>query len=217
MKLLVTWPLAAKGDGWPSQCVPYHLALHEWCVKHDVPAMTLRGYLDENRNQALLLAQQMDCTHVAMLDGDHQHPPETLERLWQHAQDDPTRMVVAGVAPQAEGIHRPMFGIISGPPDKPRRTPITQWGVGQLVSCDWTAVCAAIISVKVMQLWPKPWFWFSYDKAGRWTTEDINFCDGLWRHEEPVYVDTGLVLPHRSEHYVGLEDWRRESGRGGEE
>lgn len=204
MKLLVTWPLGAKGADWPNACVPYHLAIHEWCVRHDVPTMVLRGYLDENRNQALLLARREGFTHVAMLDGDHKHPPDTIERLWQHVQDDPKRMVVAGLNYQSAGINRPMIGVYAGG----KRQTITRWET-PLITVGWAALCACIVSVNVMDMWKAPWFWFSYDRKQRWTTEDINFCDKLHERGVTITVDTTLVAPHRTEMYADAGTWRR--------
>jgi len=203
-RLLVTWPLGAKGADWPNACVPYHLAIHEWCVRHDVPSMVIRGYIDVCRNNALLLARQEGFTHVAMLDGDHKHPPDTIERLWRLVEDDPKRLVVAGLNMQSAGINRPMFGVHANG----KRLPITRWEA-PLATVTWAALCACIINVKVMDLWPKPWFWFDYDSKGRWTTEDINFCDGLHEHGETITVDTMLVSPHRYETYADLETWKR--------
>jgi hypothetical protein len=212
VKLIVTWPVGGKGADWPNLAIPYHLAVHEWCVKHDVPCMIIPGYLDENRNKALLLGRQEGATHVAMLDGDHQHMPDTIARLWQHILDDPSRMVVAGLNVQGGGVNRPMFGIHT----KSRRLAMSEWHT-PLVKCDWTCLCASIISVKVMDLWPHPWFWYDYDERGRWTTEDINFCDKLYEHHVPVYVDTTLVAPHRTEVWADVDTWKRHGREATEE
>ena len=204
MKLLVTWPVGAKGADWPNACIPYHLAIYEWCVRHDVDRMVMTGYLDENRNQALLQARHLGYTHVAMLDGDHKHPPDTIERLWGHVLDDPRRWVVAGLNMQSGGINRPMIGVHA---NGKRRT-ITKWET-PLVTVTWAALCACIINVEVVNLWPQPWFWFSYDKRGRWTTEDINFCDKLHERGKTITVDTTLVSPHRYEAYADLDTFKR--------
>lgn len=206
MKLIVAFPLGESG--WPGRCVPYHIQIVQRCTALGIPILPTIGYVDENRNQSMIMARNAGATHVLMLDADHRHPPDIVDTLVKWMRDG--RMVVAGLNFQRGGHHRPLFGIIT---EDGRREPITEWSQ-RLVKCDWVATCAMLINLKVMDLWPAPWFWFSYkgtDHYGadlKWVGEDINFCTKLHEHGVPVYVDTQCQSPHKALAWADEDYWR---------
>lgn len=211
MKLIVAWPMGE--EGLPGRTVADHFVIVQRCTTLGIPLLPLVGYVDENRNQALIKARQAGATHVLMLDADHRHPPEVLDLVkWTRGSEGRRRMVVAGLNAQRHGNHRPMFGNIT---EDGRRVPIERWNT-TLVKCDWVATCAMLVDLRVMDLWPAPWFWFSYKGSDwygsdlRWQTEDINFCTKLHEHGVPVYVDTTIQSPHKSEKWVTPDDWNED-------
>lgn len=156
--------------------------------------------VDEARNTAvmgLLRGMQRDDDTLVMLDCDHEHPPDVIERLVAC-----NRGVVGALAFRGSEPHEPMFWQRDA--NGELHTPET-WPRGELLPA--TIVGSAAIAI---QAWvfrrlqehghPWPWFRFEYkENVYRKTSEDYRF--GLICEQTGIahYCDTSLVTPHLRE------------------
>lgn len=164
---------------------------------------------------------------LVMLDCDHAHPPDVVERLVSHP---PERGVVGALYFRRGEPYDPLFFVVA-PPESPGgrgeegkhasmtgkhvglplRAP-AEWEQGRTYECDVVATGAMCIRRWVFEsldaagvTWP--YFRYAYPEPTYQQTEDVYF--GLRCHEAGIkhYCDTGLVIPHLTVQGITLESW----------
>ncbi len=112
-------------------------------------------------------------THLLMLDTDHLHPDDIVERLTRWLSHEARPLVVSGLNYQRKEPYRPcafMFG-----PDL-EILPIIRWPEG-LVRVDAVGAASLIVAREVFERLEPPWWQFVYWGAQkRLVGEDIWFC-----------------------------------------
>lgn len=145
---------------------------------------------DRARNSYAQALLKSDFTHVVMLDIDHQHPPDIVQRLGKWVAQDESREVVTALAFRRCKPHDPCAFI----QQEGKYYAIAEYAPG-LHRVDATGLAAAMISRKVFERMPYPWFAFEY-QDGEWVGEDFYFCQKCARYGISIWVDTLTVTPH---------------------
>lgn len=153
------------------------------------------------------LLRETQFTHVLMLDADHRHPQTIVERLSKWVEQDPEKLVVAGLAFRRGRPFDPCMYMEAD--DGSGVFVPSEWARG-LVPVDLVGTAAILISRKVFERLPRPWFAYDYSGAaqGWWPGEDIWFCRACKAAGIQIYVDTTTVSPHMFESWVDEQTFR---------
>lgn len=151
-------------------------------------------------------------THLLMLDCDHRHPADIVEKLAARVAEDPSRLVVTGLAFRRGVPFDPCMYIADAQDNV--YVP-EEWEPGALLRVDLAGTAAMLISRAVFERLPKPWFAFDYSRAaeGAWPGEDIWFCRRCMEAGIPIWVDTGVVSPHHIDNYINEDTFRTHLAR----
>jgi len=142
-----------------------------------------------------------DYTHLLMLDVDHRHPPDIVERLSRWVKQDPARLIVAGLAFRRCAPYDPCVFLVNeqtGAIEQP-----AEWAPG-LVQADLVGTAAILIHRSVFERVARPWFAmdFSGAAAGKYPGEDMWFCQRAREAGIGVWCDLSTVSPHLIERWV---------------
>lgn len=152
------------------------------------------GRKDVNRNRFAQHLLDSDCTHLLMLDSDHMHPADTVERHARWVIEDPTRRVVAGLHFRRGEPFEPCAFVADA--EGKLRSPV-QWeqGLHEVHSVGFGSV---LINRSVFEAIPRPWFANNYAHADedRWPGEDMYFSYMCRTHGIPIYVDFTTSSDH---------------------
>lgn len=129
------------------------------------------------------------------------HGPQSFVRLSGPAGETDERLVVAGLAFRRAEPFDPNVYIVNRE-EHALYQPV-EWGKG-LMRVDIAGTAAMLISRKVFERLPKPWFAMDYSRAaeGKWPGEDIWFCERLGEAGIDIWVDTTVICPHLREGWV---------------
>lgn len=148
-----------------------------------------------------------DFTHLLMLDADHRHPPDIVERLTRWVKQDPTRLVVAGLCFRRGVPFDPNVFIVNGAENAIYQP--AEWGRG-LMQVDIAGTAEMLIAREVFERLPKPWFARDYSGAaeGKWPGEDVWFSQRCGELGVDIWVDTTTTGPHLMESWVDAQTYR---------
>jgi len=173
-----------------------------------------RTELQRNKMAAHLL--RTDYTHLLMLDVDHRHPPDIVERLTRWVKKDPTKLIVAGLAFRRCEPFDPCVFLVNaetGAIEQP-----AEWAPG-LVEVDLVGTAAMLIHRSVFERVAQPWFAMDFSGAaeGKFPGEDMWFCQRARAAGIGVWCDLSTVSPHLIERWVDqgtFESYRAATARG---
>jgi hypothetical protein len=149
-------------------------------------------------------------THLLMLDSDHLHPVDIVERLTRWLANDAKPLVVSALNYQRKEPFRPAAFFFDGPTMGLMH--LSTWPQG-LVKVDAVGASALLVAREAFEKLSEPWFDFHYLPMGegavpRFIGEDIWFCKKLADAGISVYVDTTTTGPHLGDRLVGDKDFR---------
>jgi hypothetical protein len=172
------------------------------------PRMPCGKDMDEIRNSLAMQALESDCTHIVMMDTDQVYPSDTLTRLIAHAE--------AGFDIVCAKVHRryPPFDplLLRNDTEKQYRfltMTIADWYDKGLVEVDATGTGCMMISCKVFE--KVPWPWFKTVKKDISDTEfaiigeDVGFCQKAKAAGYKIFVDTTIKVGHLADIVVTEE------------
>jgi len=156
---------------------------------------------DLQRNKLAEHLLTTDYTHLLMLDADHRHPADIVERLSRWVVRDPGKLVIAGLAFRRGQPYDPQVYLARGADGKLYQP--SQFKPG-LVRIDYAGTAAMLISREVFERIEKPWFAFDYSHAdaGKWPGEDMWFCQACRDAGISIYADFSCVSPHLAESWI---------------
>lgn len=181
------WKIAQQG--WPILPHPY-------------------GRVDVQRNimANALLKHPQKFTHICMLDLDHIHPLNVVQRLARWVLKDPEKLVVGGLNFRRGEPFDPCVFLPA--PDGELRPPL-QWqeGIGEVAAIGHGAI---LISKKVFENVPGPWwaYVYQYFEKELFPSEDIYFSTLCNRAGIKIWCDTTTVSPHLIENTVQEDTFR---------
>jgi hypothetical protein len=163
------------------------------------------------RNRFAIQLLQSNYTHVIMLDADHIHPVDTLDKLLRWFVIDDDIMVVGGMNFRRGEPYDPCC-YFQG--DDGKYYPPAEWSEG-LLKVDALGCGSICIDRRVFEIMEPPWFFDPLDKvwANIWPGEDIGFSQKCNEYGIDLYVDTTATSPHIIEATVErktFEDYKRQ-------
>lgn len=172
------------------------------------PEFLRGGYFrtDVARNSAAAKLLETDFTHILMLDADHRHPMNIIQRLAQWVIEDPDRWVVGGLNFRRGEPYDPCVGVIGE--DGEFYTP-HEWDDG-LIEVDRLGTGSVLIAREVFETLEKPYFYYSYEHADEDTypSEDYPFSEKCREAGIKLWCDTGAVSPHAMTTFVDENTYR---------
>lgn len=143
---------------------------------------------------AKALLEKTDATHIVMLDADHLHPPDVVERLGRWVLQDRNRMIVGGLHFRRGEPYEPC-AFVYGEDGKLHAA--TQWDDG-CVEVHAIGHGSIIIAREVFEALEKPYWAYTYTHAERdiYPSEDMYFSFKAREAGFHLYCDTTLTSPH---------------------
>ena len=184
-------------------------------------AMFLHGYsrCDRSRNDFGIALLESNCTHVLMLDSDHQHPADIVVRLGRHVARDPSLLVVGGLNFRRGPPYDPCAYVWD---DDHTLYPIVDWPENALLPVDVLGSGSILIAREVFEKMSFPWFGYDYTgakargwpncdvadlKTAQWPGTDIWFSGQCEKLGIQQWVDTSCTSPHLMHILVDKETW----------
>lgn len=155
------------------------------------------GRTDVNRNKVghwMLLPEQRRYTHVAMLDADHLHQADIVERMARWVMQDRDRLVIGTLNFRRSPPYDPCLFKSNG---NGGFVPMYDWQPG-LVETPLMGHGAILISRKVFEQIDPPWWFYPYGAAAdaHYPAEDTGFCHRMRTAGITMYCDTTITSPH---------------------
>lgn len=171
--------------------------------------------IDVARNKFAVELLRSDFTHLLMLDIDHKHPLDIVQRLARWVIAKPEVQVVGGLNFRRNEPYDPCCGFWG---NDGKYYPPADWDEG-LIEVDVIGTGSILIAREVFELIPPPWFYFDYSKvwADTWIGEDITFSKLCNKQGIKLYVDTTLTSPHMTDAWVGKDTFKAYMERTGEQ
>lgn len=175
------------------------------------PALLKQDYTrtDLARNRFAMKLLQSQYTHVLMLDIDHIHPADIVQRLARWPMMNPEIQVVGGLNFRRSEPYEPCAFLT----DEKTGTvnALASWGPG-LAEVDYLGTGSMLIAREVFEKIEPPWFFNVYgveaNWADEWPGEDIGFSEKCKKAGVKMYVDTTTTSPHVSERLITEQTFR---------
>jgi len=153
------------------------------------------GRTDVTRNIMATQLLESNYTHLLMLDVDHVHPTDIIQRLARWVLLMPEVQVVSGMNFRRGEPFDPVAG--SYEPDARKRSVMTEWTRG-LIKVHESGAASLLVAREVFEKLEPPWFFNIYDEVWRnsYPGEDIGFSRKCRAAGIPIYVDTTTSSPH---------------------
>jgi len=164
---------------------------------------------DVARNHAALeMLRTEDYTHLIMLDIDHIHPIDIVQRFSRWVMMDPEIKVIGGMNFKRSAPHTPCCFYIG---DNGVATP-AQWEQG-LIEVDALGTGSIMIAREVFEQIKPPWFFNTYNERDCmmdvWPGEDMGFSQLCRENGIKMFVDTGATSPHMTDRAIDENDFRK--------
>lgn len=164
---------------------------------------------DLARNRASMELLKSNFTHLLMMDIDHVHPADIIQRLARWVVKDPKKYQVVG------GLN-----FRRSEPYDPCAYRIGQdgsmWTIAwekedEILEVDRLGTGSILIAREVLETIPPPWFVNDYSQAWRdaWPGEDIAFSKKCKEHGIPMWVDLTVTSPHITPAIIDGSTWER--------
>jgi len=162
---------------------------------------------DLARNKASMELLKTDFTHLLMLDIDHVHPTDIVQRLARWVISDPKRFqVVGGLNFRRSEPHDPCAYKMG--------EDNTMWTIEwekdtELMEVDRLGTGSILIAREVLETIPPPWFTNDYSQGWRdaWPGEDIGFSKLCNQYGIKLWVDCTTTSPHITPALVDAGAW----------
>ena len=180
--------MAIAGRGWPIVAQPYN--------RTDIARNAFASYLLDHP----------EFSHLVMLDLDHRHPTDIVERLARWCENAPhVIQMVGGLSFRRREPYDPLMWVRQ---DGHYYVP-GEWDPG-LAEGDMIGFGAVMIARSVFEALAPPWFTYDYSRAaeGTWPTEDIGFCQRVRQAGVSIWCDTSTVSPHHIDGWVDESTFR---------
>lgn len=217
LKVLEIWPIAA----WPWPRVVAGILQERamghaddvfydfWAIaQQGLPAMRMSyGRTDVVRNKMALELLKSDFTHILMLDIDHKHPWDIVQRLSKWILLDPSKMVIGGLNFRRGPGYDPCAYLLG---NDGLLYPPSEWEKG-LVQVDAIGTGSILIAREVFEQIPPPWFFNDYSRVweNAWPGEDIGFSKVCRENGIKLWMDTTVTSPHMIDAWVDESSYRQ--------
>lgn len=184
--------------------------IHFWQIaKRGWPLIDhVYGRTDLNRNRmAKFIRDHGEFTHICMLDLDHLHAPNIVERLASWVLEDRERMIVSGLHFRRAAPFDPCAFVYG--PDGQLHAPVT-WEPG-LFEVHAVGHGSILIAREVFERMPEPWWAYTYEGVEQniFPSEDMWFSFQCRQAGIPMWVDTTVTSPHLVHNLVDADTFHR--------
>jgi len=218
MSVLKQLPVRA----WPWPRILVHIPMtpalnHADSVFYDFMAIATNGpaFVDAGYNKIELAREkgcqklmETDFTHILMLDSDHKHPKDIIQRLARWVIEDPERLMVGGLNFRRGAPYDPCAFVDDG---EGGYGTLYSWGEG-LVPVDYIGMGSILIAREALERIEQPWFYYQYEPGkvdNGWYAEDIHFCRKAKEAGIQIYCDTSTTSPHMISMFVDENSFRQ--------
>jgi len=178
-----SWMMGIAQQGWPQVALDYN--------RTDVARHLM----------AWQLLDETDCTHLIMLDIDHDHRLDIVIKLCasiaeaRDHDDIPDREVVSALCFRRGKPYEP---IAYREDDEGLLSVVMEWERDEVLEVDRMGFGAVIIAREVFERLPLPWFAYSYRQveSRHFPTEDDHWSRLCKAHGVKMWVDTRIRAPH---------------------
>jgi hypothetical protein len=164
---------------------------------------------DLARNRFATKLLESDYTHLLMLDVDHVHPVDIVQRLARWPLMNPEIEVVGGLNFRRSEPYEPCC-FFKDPETGGVNAP-AEWSAG-LLKVDYLGTGSILIAREVFEKIPPPWFKNIYDIPANWDDEwpgeDIGFNEACNAAGVNLWVDTTTTSPHIGDRLIGEKTFR---------
>ena len=159
------------------------------------------------RNEGAKLLLGSDFTHILMLDSDHEHPVDIVERLAKWVIAFPEVKVVGGLNYSRRPPYAPCAHMVD---DNGNWYVPAEYPSGTLSSVDMLGTGCILISKEVFEDIEPPWFDFDLSRwdEGIYGGEDTYFSKKCKDAGIDLWVDPDVSSPHIDYHGVTRETWK---------
>jgi hypothetical protein len=165
------------------------------------------GRIDVTRNLMATALLQSEYTHLLMLDVDHVHPTDIIQRLARWVLLYPNVQVVSGLNFRRGEPFDPVAGDQFY--ETGERKVLMEWDPG-LIEMKEVGGASLLVAKEVFERIEPPWFFNDYSKVWQndFPGEDIGFSHKCAEAGIKIYVDTTTSSPHCIENLVTEETFR---------
>lgn len=163
---------------------------------------------DLARNRASMELLKTDFTHLLMLDIDHVHPTDIIQRLARWVLKDTKKyQVVGGLNFRRSEPYDPCAYRIG---DDGSMYTIAWEKDDEIMEVDRLGTGSILIAREVFETIPPPWFWNDYSQAWRdaWPGEDIGFNKKCVENGIKMWVDLTVTSPHITPAIIDGSTWQ---------
>ena len=146
-----------------------------------------------------------DYTHLLMLDSDHVHPPDIVQRLARWFRAYPEQVRVAGGLNFRRGEPYDPCAFVDPGDGHYRR--MSEWGRGA-IEVEALGTGSVMIARNVFEELPQPWFAYDYSHLQGWPGTDMWFSKLCTDHKIALWCDTTTSSPHLGDMYITEESYR---------
>jgi hypothetical protein len=159
-------------QGWPFAELAY--------TRNDIARYKLSKHLLES-----------DFTHLLMMDSDHRHPHDIVQRLARWPLNYSNVQIAGGLCFRRGEPFDPCAFVYK---DGHYRR-LAEWPSG-LVQVDALGTGAILIARQVFETIPPPWYDYKYEDLEGWPGTDMSFARYCEQYHIGQYLDTTTVSPH---------------------
>jgi GT2 family glycosyltransferase len=164
-----------------------------------------------HRNEFAMELLRTGIDYLIMLDADHAHPDNIVERLLTTALKNKEIKILSGLNYRRGVPYEPMAYVRKG--EKLYRYE-GDFDGESLYSVDAVATCAMLVHREVFETVAAPWFSDNYDRCLEhvFSGEDIYFSKKVKAAGFKIWVDSSLTSPHRATTWIDREyfqEWKR--------
>ena len=141
-------------------------------------------------------------THILMLDADHVHPVDIIQRLAKRVLENPDRLVVAGLNFKRTAPFTPC-AFLKDPNGGDNFYSMMDIPEG-IIEVAAIGTGCILIAREAFDRLEKPYFYYEYAGAddGNYPSEDIGFSVNCRKAGIKIWCDTTVTSPHMSDVYV---------------
>lgn len=149
---------------------------------------------DVQRNIMASIASNTQATHLCLLDIDHIHPQDIVERLARHVKEDPGKRVICGFQYRRCPPYNPCVYV--------ERDGDYYWlherPEDELLEVEGVSAASILIDIDIFREIEPPWWGYTYTEAKRniYPGTDGWFSKIMREHEITMYCDTSVTSPH---------------------
>lgn len=160
---------------------------------------------DIARHQFAEFLLQTDCNYLLMLDSDHTHPPDIMQRLGRWFLAYPEVQVVGGLNYRRGEPYDPCAFVDPGDGHYRR---MAEWGVGA-IEVDALGTGSMMIRRDVFERMEKPYFRYDYSNWQGWPGTDMYFSERCRELGITLWCDTTTTSPHVGDLFIDEKTYRR--------